>query len=89
MTFNLDFFGNLLLQALVTAERPVGIQLLQSIHDKDVDEYEAIIYVAKYLIKKGDALAAKTTTTLDDNGLAALQGLITDSAAQNGITLKF
>lgn len=87
MNFNLDLIGGILINALVSAEKAPVLALLQSIYDKDADQYKALIYTANYGLKKAKTATDKTATKLDDEALSALQGVLTDSAAANGITL--
>lgn len=85
--FNLDLIGGILINAIVTAEKATVVAFLQSIADKDKDEYKALVYSANYGLKKASAATAKTGTKLDDQAVAAIQDILASSAAQNGITL--
>ena len=87
MNFNLDLIGGILINALVSAEKAPVLAFLQSIHDKDSDEYKALIFAANYGIKKAKTATDKTTTKLDDEALAAIQDILKSSADANGITL--
>lgn len=84
---NFDTIGGILIGALVAAEKDVAIKAMQSIYELDSDLYTGGLYIAKYALKKGATEALKTATSLDDQGVAALQSLITASGANNGIIL--
>lgn len=89
MNLNLDFIGGILLSAIVSAEKSTVLALLQSIHDKDKDEYEALVYGLKFALKKGAGLAGKTTTQLDDEVITNAKAILSESASANGLTLTF
>lgn len=87
MNFNLDLIGGILINALVTAEKTPVLAFLQSIHDKDVDEYNALIFAANYGLKKAAEFSTKSATQLDDEAVAAIKSILSESASENGITL--
>lgn len=87
MNFDLSLIGGFLISALVTAERPVALGLLQSFHDKNVHDYKALVFLANSGIRHAQDAASTTNTTLDDQALAALLEIVTASASQNGITI--
>lgn len=87
MKFNVDSIGAILISALVAGEQDAVLTFLQSFYTKDPDEYKALIFLANYGLKKAAEAATKSETTLDDQTIAAAKGLLTASAAKNGITL--
>lgn len=87
MKFNLDSIGAILISALVAGEQDAILTFLQSFYTKDPDEYKAIIFLASFGLKKAAEAATKSTTTLDDQTIAAAKNLLAASAAKNGITL--
>jgi len=84
---NLDLIGGILISAIVSAEKAPVLAFLQSIHDKDADEYKALIFAANYGLKKAKTATDKTGTKLDDQAVAAIQDILSSSASANGITL--
>ena len=76
-----------IITALATVGQKPVVDFLQSIHDKDVKLYNAIIYGADYALSEGQVAATKTATNIDDSLVEAAQGILKASATVNGITL--
>ena len=83
--------GEAIIQILISAAASGLLEpadaFLQTIHDKDVNEYNALVYAVYWLLTKAGQAAAKTTTKLDDTGVQAAYSILQPSAAKNGITL--
>lgn len=84
---NFDTVGNLLLSAFASMGKEKGLALLQKEHDRNEHDYKAILFVLNAAIEHGKTAAGKTSTTLDDNGLAIAQDIIVTSGTKNGVSL--
>jgi len=80
-----------LVSMLITAFKLVGkqpiVDVLQSLYTNNPSLYGAAIGVANFGLSEAQIAAAKTTTTIDDNVVAALREVIKASAAKNNVTL--
>lgn len=61
--------------------------VLQDLHEKDPDAYKAAIHAGHLFVVKIQPLVTKSATKIDDAVLSAIGQAITNSAANNGITL--
>jgi hypothetical protein len=59
--------------------------VLQELHDKDKDEYLAVVHAGRVLVKKLAPVVEKSGTKIDDALLKALGEAIADSAEKNGV----
>ena len=62
-------------------------QVLQQLHDSDVESYKAAIFGGHALVTKLGALVAKSTNKIDDAVLGAIDQAINASAKTNNVTL--
>lgn len=84
---NFDLIAGLVLSSLAAAGKPKALELLQSLHDKNVNDYKAAIFVGNAALAKLKTVTDKSTTTIDDALVADVQDIINSSASANGITL--
>lgn len=76
-----------LITALATVGQQPVVDFLQAIHDKNIKLYRVIIFDADYALSEGQVAALKSATKIDDQLVAAAQGILKASASANGITL--
>lgn len=84
---NSDTIIQILMSAAVAGFLEPADSFLQTIHDKDVNEYNALIYAAYWGLTKAGQAASKTATKIDDEGVQAVYTILNGSASKNGITL--
>lgn len=82
-----EFLINLLLGTIETLEESALIAILQTLHDKNLDQYKAAIYGGNALVKALQPLVKGSKTNIDDVILKGLQDAIEQSARNNGIDL--
>lgn len=84
-------FLELILGAVTGAITTIGESkfedVLQELHDKDLDAYKAVIAAGHAFVSKLKPLVLKSATKIDDAVLSAVEQAVTASAAKNGITL--
>jgi len=80
-----DFLLNLLSAALETAGESKLIEILQQLHDKNIDQYNTAIFGGHALVKALLPITAGTKTKIDDAIIKALDEAINQSAAANGV----
>lgn len=84
---NTNSIIQILISAAVAGFMAPAEAFLQNIHDKDVNEYNALIYTAYFGLTKAGQAAAGTSNQLDDQGVQAAYTILSSSASKNGITL--
>lgn len=82
-----DFVVSLFSGAIQTVGESKLKDVLQDLHDSNVDDYQAAIQGGDALIKHLQPLVTKSANKIDDAVLGALREAITESAISNGITL--
>lgn len=84
-------FGEIILGALTGVLSNVGEsklkEVLQTLHDKDVVQYEAAVKGGHALVLALLPVVAKTGTKIDDAIINALDEAIKESASENNIEL--
>jgi hypothetical protein len=83
---NFDVVG-LIISALLTVGTEPAVTFLQSIHDKNLKLYRAIVYSLDFLLTEGANAASKTETKIDDQLAVALRQVLNASASANSISL--
>lgn len=82
-----DFLVNLLSGAIQTVGESKLKDILQDLHDSNIDDYEAAIHGGDALIKHLQPLVEKSANKIDDAILGALGEALKQSATANGITI--
>ena len=82
-----DFLLNTLSGTLETYGESKLVEVLQALHDKDVDNYKAALYGGNALAKALLPVVTKTGTKIDDAIIKALKEAIDASAEANGVDL--
>jgi len=82
-----DFLLNTLSGALETVGEIKLVEVLQSLHDSNIEEYKAAINGGHALVLVLLPIVAKTGTKIDDAIIKALNEAINTSAAANDIKL--
>lgn len=82
-----DFLLNSLTGALQTVGESKLQDLLQDLHDSNLDDYKATIAAGVALLKHLTPLVEKSKSKIDDAIVGALQDAIKMSAKMNGIDL--
>lgn len=85
--FNLESLGQLALSALFLSLKPTLLTKLQDLYTSNPHDYKAAIFVLIAGIERFKKVVETSTTKLDDTLLADIQQIITESAAQNNVTL--
>jgi hypothetical protein len=81
-----DFLLNLLSASLETAGESKLIEILQKLHDKDADQYNAAVFGGHALVKALLPIVTDSKTKIDDAIIKALDEAINQSSAANGVT---
>jgi hypothetical protein len=84
---NLDLILGMVLSALLAATKPKALEILQELKEKNEHDYKAVIFTLNAGAEHLKAVVDKTSTKLDDQGLADVQDILATSAQQNGISL--
>lgn len=82
-----NFFVNLFSGTIAEAGESKLVEVLQQLHDSDLESYKAAIYGGQALVSKLSPVVAGTGTEIDDAILQAISEAIETSAADNGIEL--
>jgi len=82
-----QFFLNLVSGAFADAGETKLEEVLQQLHEKDLDGYKAAIYGGLALVKALKPLTEKSANKIDDAFINAVSDALTDSAKANGLEL--
>lgn len=82
-----EFLLNTFASALEAAYEPKFVAVLQRLHDKDANLYQAAILSLNEGIKALVPIVNETPTKLDDGLIDAIAAAIHDSASANGVAL--
>lgn len=83
-----DFIVGLLKNSIESVGESKLEDVLQKLHDKNVDDYKAAIFAGNTLVKHLDPVVAESANKIDDALLGAVKEAVEKSAAVNGITLE-
>lgn len=84
----IEFIANIFAGAVEQAYEPKLVALLQKLHDQNVDLYMSALHGFNAGIKALQPLVTQTPTHIDDGLIVALNDVVTQSAAANGVDLN-
>lgn len=82
------FFINLLSGTIENVGESQLEEVLQKLHDTDLEAYKAAVYAGRTLVKKLKPLVEKSESKIDDLFLNAVNDALTDSAKANNLELQ-
>lgn len=82
-----DFLVGTILPVIEKVAEDKIVELLQKLHDTDEEKYEAAVIAGSAFIKPLIEYVEKTTTTIDDGIVEAIQRAIEQSAEDNDVEL--
>ena len=84
---NFNFLIELLSKTVATAGESKLKDILQDLHDSNIDDYQAAIQGGDAFVKHLQPLVDKSKTSIDDAVLLSIKDAIAQSAAANGVAL--
>lgn len=85
-------FSDFIVSALLPTIEAIGqaklVDVLQKLHDTDIEKYKATVVAGHVFIKPLKEFVAKTNTKIDDGFVDAIDEAISESAAKNGVVFE-